>query len=123
MENKKAVKLLNELIKDLEEANFITDSTVDKLKAIRPYAVEEKLPVIAKSLRLAYEHIEENEVFVIPIPQDEPLEDETEVDDTNELITGTESLVYLLKLIKNAHLAVNMEEIREYNRKFEAFAE
>ncbi len=123
MENKKAVKLLNKLIKNLEEANFITETAVDDLKALRPYAVEEKRPVIAKSLRLAYEHIEENEVFVIPIPQDEPLEDETEVDDTNELITGAESLIYLLNLIKNAHLDVNMEEIREYNRKFEAFAE
>lgn len=123
MENKKAVKLLNKLINDLEEANFITETAVDDLKALRPYAVEEKRPVIAKSLRLAYEHIEENEVFVIPIPQDEPLEDETEVDDTNELITGVESLIYLLNLIKNAHLDVNMEEIREYNRKFEAFAE
>jgi len=123
LENKKAVKLLNKLIKDLEEANFITETAVDDLKALRPYAVEEKRPVIAKSFRLAYEHIEENEVFVIPIPQDEPLEDETEVDDTNELITGAESLIYLLNLIKNAHLDVNMEEIREYNRKFEAFAE
>lgn len=126
MENKKALKLIDKVITELNNAGIITEGVVEDLKALRPYAVDEKRPVVAKSLRLAYEHIEENEVFVIPIPQDEPLEDdiENEVEDNNEeLITGAESLAYLLNLIKKSDLDINIEELREYNRKFEAFAE
>lgn len=122
MENKKALKLIDKVTTELTNAGIITEGVVEDLKALRPYAVDEKRPVVAKSLRLAYEHIEENEVFVIPIPQDEPLEDESE-DNNEELITGAESLAYLLHLVKKSDLEINIEELREYNRKFEAFAE
>jgi len=73
------------------------------------------------------EHIEENEVFAIPIPQDEPLIDEEtgeEIEPENsEIITGSESLLYLVNLIKKSENPENKTEIREYNRKMEAFAE
>lgn len=125
LENKKALKLIDQLIKDTQEANIITDSTINQLKELRPYAVEEKLPVVAKAIRLAYEHIEEYEVFIIPIPEDEPLDFDEEIEDTveTETITGVESFVYFMNLIKNQHKKVNEDELREYNEKFEAFAE
>lgn len=125
MENKKALKLIDQIIKETQEANIITDTTIDQLKELRPFAVDEKLPVVAKSIRLAYEHIEEYEVFIIPIPQDEPLETEEDADETQEddAITGVESFVYFMNLIKNQHKKVNEDELREYNEKFEAFAE
>ncbi|SEA22475.1 hypothetical protein [Psychroflexus halocasei] len=125
MENKKALKLIDQIIKETQEANIITDTTIDQLKELRPFAVDEKLPVVAKSIRLAYEHIEEYEVFIIPIPQDEPLETEEDADETEEddAITGVESFVYFMNLIKNQHKKVNEDELREYNEKFEAFAE
>lgn len=129
LENKKALKLIDKIIGDLEEAGILSETIIDDLKSLRPFAVSEKLPVVAKSLRLAFEHIEENEVFVIPIPEDEPLDDDESDDEStedveeNELVTGAESLIYLLNLIKKSHLEVNIEELREYNRKFEAFAE
>lgn len=125
MENKKALKLIDQIIKEAKEANIITDATVDQLKELRPFAVDEKLPVVAKSIRLAYEHIEEYEVFIIPIPQDEPLEtdEETEKVEEEDAITGVESFIYFMNLIKNQHKKVNEDELREYNEKFEAFAE
>ncbi|MGO2102470.1 MAG: hypothetical protein ACTH3E_05420 [Psychroflexus halocasei] len=125
MENKKALKLIDQIIKETQEANIMTDTTIDQLKELRPFAVDEKLPVVAKSIRLAYEHIEEYEVFIIPIPQDEPLETEEDADETEEgdAITGVESFVYFMNLIKNQHKKVNEDELREYNEKFEAFAE
>ena len=127
MENKKAIKLIDSIVKTLESNQIVTDEVVEMVKELRPFAVEEKLPVVAKTLRLVYEHIEENEVFAIPIPQDEPLIDEEtgeelETEDS-EIITGSESLLYLVNLIKKSENPANKAEIREYNRKMEAFAD
>ncbi|PKG44252.1 hypothetical protein [Psychroflexus sp. MES1-P1E] len=125
MENKKATKLIESIVKDLESNQIITDDVVEMVKQLRPFAVEESLPVVAKTLRLVYEHIKENEVFAIPIPQDEPLTDEEtgEEGEAYEIITGSDSLLYLINLIKKSENPANKIEIREYNRKMEAFAE
>jgi len=127
LENKKAIKLIDSIVKTLESNQIVTDEVVEMVKELRPFAVEEKLPVVAKTLRLVYEHIEENEVFAIPIPQDEPLIDEEtgeELETENsEIITGSESLLYLVNLIKKSENPANKAEIREYNRKMEAFAD
>ena len=127
MENKKATKLIESIVKDLESNQIITNDVVEMVKELRPFAVEESLPVVAKTLRLVYEHIKENEVFAIPIPQDEPLTDEETGEDiepeASEIITGSDSLLYLINLIKKSENPANKAEIREYNRKMEAFAE
>ena len=127
MENKKATKLIESIVKDLESNQIITNDVVEMVKELRPFAVEESLPVVAKTLRLVYEHIKENEVFAIPIPQDEPLTDEEtgeEIEpEASEIITGSDSLLYLINLIKKSENPANKSEIREYNRKMEAFAE
>jgi len=127
LENKKAIKLIDSIVKTLESNQIVTDEVVEMVKELRPFAVEEELPVVAKTLRLVYEHIEDNEVFAIPIPQDEPLVDEEtgeELETENsEIITGSESLLYLINLIKKSENPANKAEIREYNRKMEAFAD
>jgi CO dehydrogenase/acetyl-CoA synthase beta subunit len=127
LENKKATKLIESIVKDLESNQIVTDDVVEMVKQLRPFAVEESLPVVAKTLRLVCEHIEENEVFAIPIPQDEPLTDEETGEDiepeASEIITGSDSLLYLINLIKKSENPANKAEIREYNRKMEAFAE
>jgi CO dehydrogenase/acetyl-CoA synthase beta subunit len=127
LENKKATKLIESIVKDLESNQIVTDDVVEMVKQLRPFAVEESLPVVAKTLRLVCEHIEENEVFAIPIPQDEPLTDEEigeEIEpEASEIITGSASLLYLINLIKKSENPANKAEIREYNRKMEAFAE
>jgi len=127
LENKKATKLIESIVKNLESNQIVTDDVVEMVKQLRPFAVEESLPVVAKTLRLVCEHIEENEVFAIPIPQDEPLTDEEtgeEIEpEASELITGSDSLLYLINLIKKSENPANKSEIREYNRKMEAFAE
>jgi CO dehydrogenase/acetyl-CoA synthase beta subunit len=127
LENKKALKLIDSIVKTLESDQIVTDEVVEMVKELRPYAIEESLPVVAKTLRLVSEHVEENEVFAIPIPQDEPIIDEEtgeEVEpEAKDIITGSESLIYLINLIKNSNNTANKAEIREYNRKMEAFAE
>ncbi len=116
LKNKQALKIISEIIENVSENGIDSETVVKKLKELRVFAVEEKRPVVAKSLRLAYEHIEENDGFIIPIPTDEPLEGEHE--DT-QLITGVESLIYLMNLVKKSSNSINLQEIREYNRYFE----
>jgi len=111
VENKEALKAIDSVIKVVTQNSIEPEEISEKLKHLRTYAVEYKKPVVAKVLRLAYEHIDENDSFIIPIPTDEPLEGE---EDDVQLITGDESLVYLLNLIKNSSNAMNLQEIREY---------
>ncbi len=105
--------MIENLIEDINQNGIEPENTIEKLKALRTFAVEENQPVLAKALRLGYEHIEENESFIIPIPTDEPLEGEQ---DDVPLITGDESFVYFMNLIKNSTNKVNIQELREYNR-------
>lgn len=113
MEHKKARQKLEDIIKEVEKNNSVSPAVIEMLTDLRTYAVDEKQPVVAKALRLAAEHVEENESFIIPIPTDEPLEDE---EDDVQLITGVESFVYFMNLIKNSKNKINVEELREYNR-------
>lgn len=77
MENKYAQKLIEKIQKDLLQDKFDIAAIIDDLKKIREYSLEEQNPVVTKSLRLAYEHLESNQAFLIGIPDDEPFESET----------------------------------------------
>ena len=113
MKHEKAPKLIDKIIAEADNNGIIVDNLIEDLMLLRTYAVEEKNPVVAKALRLVVEHLEDNEAFIIPIPMDEPLEGEAE---QTQLIVGTESFIYLMKLIKKSLNNLNKEEIREYNK-------
>lgn len=114
MNNPKAQKIIKKILDDLDHAGIITNTLVEDLKQLRPYAVEEKLPVVAKAIRLTCEHLEETFTFDIPIPEDEPIEGEEE-EFQNQEFNADESLMYLINLIKKSDNPVNIEEIRIYN--------
>ncbi len=131
---------------------IITNKIVGDLKELRPYAVEEKNPLLAKVIRLTAEHIETYNTFDIPIPKDEPIEeddleeDELEGDELegNELeeeleeegegmeeeameeeeeTDPKESLDYLLSLMTDSQNKINALELREYSNNLIAYAE
>ncbi|HET8838428.1 MAG TPA: hypothetical protein VFM82_05465 [Flavobacteriaceae bacterium] len=129
MKSPEAQKLLKKILDDLDHAGIITNTLVNDLQKLRPFAVEEKEPVIAKAIRLAYEHIEAYGTFDIPIPKDEPI-DELEVDfemhegeDTEIEVKPEESLSYLISLMKDADNRLNLQEIREFNEAMMEYAE
>lgn len=124
LENQKAQKLLNKIQRDLLRNGIVTNTLVEDLKELRPYAVEEKNPLLAKVIRLTYEHIETYGTFDIPVPQDEPVEgfEEEEAIDENE-IDPQESLDYLLSLMAEPNNKVNALELREYSNALIAYAE
>ena len=76
---------------------------------------------MVKVLRLTYEHIEANNTFLIPVLDDEPIEDEeegAEGEAVNDLDTPVESLKYLIALTKNLNNKGNIADLREYKELF-----
>lgn len=125
MTNKKALQLIDKITDDLERNGIIINTLVTDLKALRPFAVEEKRPVVAKAIRLIYEHVEEFETFAIPIPQAEDImDDDGEVLNTNTEESGpTESLLYFILLIRKEEHRQNKQEIRWYNEALKDYAD
>lgn len=123
MENPSAQKLINKIQLDLFKKGFDAETLIADLKKLREFSMEEQNPVLTKAIRLAYEHLEENGAFLIPIPDDEPVDEET------ELVTGStpgnennlESLDYLLSLFTDLTKKNNLLDLKEYNKAFLAY--
>lgn len=123
MENIKAQKLLNKIQRDLMRNGIIINTLVEDLKELRKLVVEENIPLLAKVIRLTYEHIEENEAFNIAIPDDEPLEEGEEIETAvEEQVTGQESLEYMFSLMADHDNKVNEIELREYVKSLKEYA-
>ena len=123
MQSLESQKLIYKLQDDLQKKGLVVDAAIADIKALRAMMIEEKDPFLTKILRLMYQHIEAYNNFFIAIPSDEE-EDEDEdagADVSEDLITGVESLLYLLELIadsKNRHnkadLQMYMDKLLEY---------
>ena len=117
MENPSALKLINKIQLDLFKTGFDAEKIVADLKKLREYSLEENNPVLTKALRLTYEHIEANGAFLVPIPDDEPLDGEavfTDVAKSSE--NNMESLEYLISLFSDLTHKNNLSDLREYNK-------
>lgn len=123
MENPKAQKLLNKMQRDLMRNGIILNTIVEDFKELRPFAVEENNPLLAKVIRLTYEHIETYGTFDIPIPEDEPVEGFEEETASAEDTDAQESLDYLLSLMTESENKLNAIELREYSNALIAYAE
>ena len=119
MENNNAQKLIEKIQKEILKNNFVPTEIVETLKKIREYALQEQNPTVTKSLRLAYEHIEENSGFCIAIPDDEPIdEDEETTSETNAAEHSLESFDYFLSLIYDLSKKNNLLDLKDYNTAF-----
>lgn len=114
MENKKAIKLIDKILADLDKSGINSDSLIDDLKQLREYALEEQIPLVVKVLRYTYEHIEENDSFMIPIPDDEPVSEEDSTSITSGDVDPIESLKYMISLTKSLKNKTNVADLREY---------
>lgn len=108
MENKAALKLIDKILDNLDKTGINTDSLIDDIKQLRSFALEAEVPLVVKVLRLAYEHIEANGTFLIPMPDDEAEEDEVV---ENEPV---ESLKYLIALTRNLNNKINIADLKAY---------
>ena len=123
MENPSAQKLINKIQLDLFKKGFDAETLIADLKKLREYSMDEQNPVLTKSIRLTYEHLEENGAFLIPIPDDEPVDEDTEVVSDNKAgnENNLESLDYILSLFSDLTKKNNVLDLKEYNKAFLAF--
>lgn len=122
LKNPKAIKLLNKLIDDVENNGIITNTVVDDLKSLREHAVEEKRPLLAKVIRLAYEHIEAYKTFAVGIPEEEPIEGYEESVEAEES-EPQESLLYLFNLLAEPDNKTNRLDLRSYVEELQEYAD
>ena len=123
MKNQKAIKILNKLIGEVEQNGIITNTVVEDLQNLRPYAIEEQRPLIAKTIRLVFEHIEAYQTFDIPIPEEEPIEGYEELLEEEESNDPAESLLYLLNLLADPENKTNRLDLRAYVEALQTYAE
>jgi hypothetical protein len=122
LKNPKAQKLLDKIHRDILRNGIVINTIVEDLKELRTFAVEEEDPLLAKVIRLTFEHIKSYQTFDIPIPEDEPLD---ELDENESAIDSTpeESLDYLLSLMNDSAIKNNEMDLREYSRNLQEYAE
>ena len=117
LENKKAIKLIDKILNDLDNTGINSESLIEDLKELRAYALEEQIPLVVKVLRYTYEHIERNDSFLIPIPDDEPVEESADGDtvSTNDTdVNPIESLKYMISLTRKLNNRTNIADLKEY---------
>ena len=112
MINTKYYKLIDKIKEEIAK-NGVTTAIVDDLKAMREMVVAENQPLLAKVIRLTFQHIESNGTFNVAIPQDEPIEG-FEEEELNTEINPVESLDYLLSNMTAISKSANVADIREF---------
>lgn len=122
MENKQALKLIEKIQKELFKDNFEVSEIVAELKKLREITLELNNPVVTKALRLAYEHLENNNGFFIGIPDDEPVDSkDAELEANISEENNIESFNYFLSLLTDLDKKNNILDLKEYNKAFLAF--
>ena len=122
MENKQALQLLEKNLKELAKNKFSVTSIVADLKTVRELTLDLQNPVVTKSLRLASEHLENNDAFLIAIPADEPIDAEATANAVSfSEANNIESLQYYLSLFIDLSKKNNLLDIKEYNKAFLSF--
>lgn len=120
MENKQAITVIDRILKNLDATGINTDTLIDDIKTLRTYTIEVENPLAVKVLRYTYEHIENNDSFLIPIPEDTPLDDEAFEDETIETVETeldpVESLKYVISLIRNLDNSSNISDLKYYKK-------
>jgi hypothetical protein len=124
LKNPKAQKLIDKIQRDLMRNGLIVNTLVEDLKQLRPFAIEEENPLLAKVIRLTFEHILATDSFEIAIPVDEPIDENEEEEETTAIeSTPQESLDYLLSLMHDTTIKNNVIDLREYSRALVEYAE
>lgn len=122
MENKQALKLIEKIQKELFKNNFEVSEIVNDLKKLREITLELNNPVVTKALRLAYEHLDNNNGFFIGIPDDEPIDaKDAEIEANISEENNVESFNYFISLLTDLDKKNNVLDLKEYNKAFLAY--
>jgi hypothetical protein len=119
--------LVAKIRKSLQKEDLNSSATVEALKKMRTYTILDEQPKLTKTLRLVYEHLEENKGFFISIPSDEAIEiEEGEFVSNDQVNTGSkedqiESFEYFLDLVSSYNKASSIQDIEAYKQALLAY--
>ena len=121
MQDKKAIQLIEKIQKEISTKKYDFATIIEDLKKVREITMELSNPVLTKALRLSYEHLKENNAFLIEIPNDEPIDEESEIEiKVYSTENNLESFSYFLSLLLHYSKKDNLLDLKEYNKAFVA---
>ena len=91
--------MLEGLIKDTEKKGIVPAKCIPVLQKIREFALKENDPLVTRSLRLAWQHLESKEAFEVAFLEEAESQDE--------------NFIYLLSLCLKSDNTYNRDELRE----------
>lgn len=119
MQNKQAIQIIEKIQKEISSNKYEIKSIVTDLKNVRELTMENNNPVLTKALRLSFEHLEENKAFLIEIPNDDPIDEESEIEkEVYSTENNLESFNYFLSLLVDCSKKNNLLDLKEYNKAF-----
>ena len=108
MRTEKANTIIEKAIKSVEKDGIVADKLIPFLQEAREFALKEEDPLLARALRLAWQHLESNDTFAVDLAED--IEDETE------------NFIYFLSLCAKCENEINRTELREMTNNMQALA-
>lgn len=119
MQNKQAIQLIEKIQKEISSKKHDFSSIIEDLKKVREITMDMNNPVLTKALRLSFEHLEVNNAFLIEIPNDDPIDEESETEkEVYSTENNLESFNYFLSLLVDCSKKNNLLDLKEYNKAF-----
>lgn len=114
MKNEKAQKIINSIIKEVENEKFDIKKVSDQITELREIAREMQDPLVLKTLRFIKEKIADGSKFELE------LESEEEEEEGVEIEVPDNQLLYLFQLLLESENKYNREEIKQYRAALQA---
>jgi hypothetical protein len=108
MQTAKANEFLKEAISHVEKNGINGEPLIQSLQQAREYALKENDPLVTRALRLAWQHVETNETFDLPLAE--------------EIETIEENFIYFLSLCIKSDHELNRTELREMTNQLQSMA-
>lgn len=99
MKNEKGNMMVAKIISEIDANSVNAEKLIPMFKELREMAKEEQDPLLTRSIRLVYEHLEANNGW-----EYQTLEDSDEIE---------ENLIYLVSLYAKSDNKYNRDELRE----------
>ncbi|MCZ2130613.1 MAG: hypothetical protein LC109_10145 [Bacteroidia bacterium] len=110
MNSPKANKLIQKIISEVKKNGIDAESLVPQLHELRELAKLENDPVVIRSIRMTYEHLENNGAWEYPVIKPEEDENENPIED--EGYTAEEHFETLMSMLEKSDNKYNRDELR-----------
>jgi CO dehydrogenase/acetyl-CoA synthase beta subunit len=111
MKSTKANKMIQAISKSIAENGIDTENLIPQLQELRELAKQEEDPLLIRCIRMAYEHLENEDTWSYPVIRAEEPEEGEEPEEEEEY-TSVQHFDYLLTLWEKSDNKYNRDEMR-----------